>query len=333
MDRIAVRVSNEAIFAKFLSLTDKEYVDVFFSKNQAFAVNNSSEVFGYLPLACAGCSQESLISCRVSRTDLARLVSEGFLVFSIADGWVSIEFIDSENNKLYTLKLRNQQVHSEEYQDKLLLLSHVTKDMFFDADCLRPMCKLMKTYKAVLTIENGVISAPLPMRGKIFQEADTGIAFAYTAEKLDMLLSISGRIFSAENYVGASAQGISILVTKCRGLDNSEYALFKEAKSAFVCTLDLQRLRSVIAKYDRDDGVITINVQKQHAILQKGRAQIIVPVRVSDVQRSAKCDLETIDIPTDALKRVFSKLSNCVFRFSQKKYAMLFEAEGIEFYL
>ena len=50
-------------------------------------------------------------------------------------------------------------------------------------------------------------------------------------------------------------------------------------------------------------------------------------------QRSAKCDLETIDIPTDALKRVFSKLSNCVFRFSQKKYAMLFEAEGIEFYL
>lgn len=74
MDRIAVRVSNEAIFAKFLSLTDKEYVDVFFSKNQAFAVNNSSEVFGYLPLACAGCSQESLISCRVSPAEAAQAI-------------------------------------------------------------------------------------------------------------------------------------------------------------------------------------------------------------------------------------------------------------------
>lgn len=332
MHEYVLRVDDTAAINQLLSLTDKEYIDIFFTKDFAMLVNNSSEVFGYLPWRCSGTDGEQA-ACRVDRVGLQKLLIEGFLVFTLNDTWVEVSFIDSENHTLYKLRFRNQQVNREEYQDKIDLLSRLTDDMFFNAGPLEPMCRLSRYGKSLLTVEDGVVSTGIGGRGRMFQEIDIAQSFSCTADKLYMLLGMSHRLFGIENYIGVKTRGIGVLVTKCRGMDNSEYNLFCEAKAAFMCTMDLRPLRAVVAKYDVKEDSIKVDMEKGEAVAGARRMQIVVPVPLSDVRKSAKCSLREISIPVSLIKKEFSRLKSCVFQFAQKRHAMLFECENIKFYI
>lgn len=333
MHRFILQINNLASFSKFLSLTDKEYVDVYFTNGGNFMVNNSPELFGYFPFKGTSNNLDEYVSCRVKRMLLLKLSVEGFLVFNVDNTSVVLDIIDTENVKTCSIRFARQQTNKEEYEYKVDVISRVTNDLFFHVSDLKGFCKVAKASRSVISVRNGIASASIGGRGRIYQTTGVGCSFSCIADRLSLLMSYSDNIFSIENFVGIMTRDMTVLVTKCNGISNEEFQLLEEAKSAYVCKIDLAALRAVLAGLDIKESMVTINLETKEALLSRDREQIAVPVKVWDVRKSADYHLESIQLPVELLKNVFVRLPNCTFQFSKKKYAMLFENDGIKFYI
>ena len=114
--------------AEFISLTNKEYFDVFLSKDNALFITNSVEVFGSLKLR-ARCDEE--ISFRLDRALFGRLAVEGLVKVENGDD-VKLTFCTAEGNELYSMSCAKQITYSGDYEEKIKLLTGITRDMYIN---------------------------------------------------------------------------------------------------------------------------------------------------------------------------------------------------------
>lgn len=334
MHKFVIKISDIELFKKFLMLTDRDYVDFFFENNITYAINNTAEVFGYLPFRGVHNEVDDIIECRVNKKILLKICTEGFLIFLIEDAYIQLDMIDPTNNLLCRVRSRKQAVDKQSYTDKIRVIASLTNELAFSASELREFCRIVGATKSIISLDNGIASSTLIGRTHAFQETKiTDTNFSISSDKLRLLLSLSSTLVSVENFLGVCTSTMCTLVTKCRSFDNIDYHALEESKSAYKCTVNLNSLRAIINKLDLKQDTIEINLVTKMVELEYGSSTISIPISVIDEQKADGYTVKPIKILTSLFKLSFNKLPNCIFDISIKKYCIQLTCGNVKFYL
>lgn len=175
-----IYVENVDRINEFISLTNKEYFDVFLSKDNALFITNSVEVFGSLKLR-AKCDDE--ISFRLDRALFGRLIVEGLVSVENGDD-VKLIFQTPDGNELYSMQCAKQITYSGDYEEKIRILTSVTREMYVDIGEIHDLCRLCRMYKSIISVANGFACVHVNGNGRIYKSVKCTKSYAITATSL-----------------------------------------------------------------------------------------------------------------------------------------------------
>ena len=315
--------------AEFISLTNKEYFDVFLSKDNALFITNSVEVFGSLKLR-ARCDEG--ISFRLDRALFGRLAVEGLVKVENGDD-VKLTFCTAEGNELYSMSCAKQITYSGDYEEKIKLLTGITRDMYINIGEIRDLCRLCRIYKSIISVGNGFACIHVNGNGRIYKTVKCTKSYAITADKLSLLLRLSDKAFYVNDYVGVYSSGLYVLVRTCRGFANDDYFILDEQKSAFICKINLVNVFVWLSRVQLRADVLSFDFMRREVSVKFDNYQLSVPLYTKDEQKTEKYQLETIDIPVNILKDYLAKLKSPEVVFKKKLNFNQIEADGIYFFI
>lgn len=216
----------------FLNLNDLEYVDLFLSRGKSILVSNTAELFAALSLYTECSADESSANIRLPRKMLASLVCEGNIIIKVKEHEVVLLFYaNDQTQERYSVTLGRQEVFSASYDKKIQILSEIDNANRFNAGDIKDIVNIGRVASSVISCQNEVASVTLVGRGRVFKPIEFKNNFAVSAARLSRLLSVSNTLFDIENYVGVATKELSILATKSRGSDNSDFELIQHEKS------------------------------------------------------------------------------------------------------
>ena len=325
-----VYIDNLSNVTDFLSLSNKVYFDIFLSKNKVRFITNVPEVFSILELK-AKC--DDAISFRLERSLFTRLITTGRIEIINNTDSVTLIFYNAEGLQLYELQCLKQETYSGDYAHKIELLQALDQNMFFDVSDLRTLCNLAKNNKSIISVNNGVASIHVNGSGRLFQPMHIDKYFAVSADKLALLLKISNRVFSVQDYLGVMSGNFVLLVKKCIGYSNDEFSILNEQKAAYICDLDLANIRSLLSKIQIKSENICLDFNRREISMDYAKSKLKVPLYLKNERKAETYSLETIDFPVNVICNYLCKLNSSIVLFKKKKNFIQLEINGLYFFL
>ena len=324
-----IYVENFDRINEFISLTNKEYFDVFLSKDNALFITNSVEVFGSLKLR-AKCDDE--ISFRLDRALFGRLIVEGLVSVENGDD-VKLIFQTPDGNELYSMQCAKQITYSGDYEEKIRILTSVTREMYVDIGEIHDLCRLCRMYKSIISVANGFACVHVNGNGRIYKSVKCTKSYAITADKLALLLKLSDRAFYVNDYVGVYSNGLYVLVRTCHGFANDDFFILNEQKAAFICKINLVNVFVWLSRVQLRADVLSFDFVRREVSVKFDNYQLSVPLYTKDERKTEKYQLGTIDIPVNVLKDYLAKLNSPEVIFKKKLNFNQIEANGIYFFI
>lgn len=325
-----IYIDNVERVNEFISLTNKEYFDVFLSSDNVMFVTNSIEIFGYLKLR-AKCDME--ISFRVDRALFGRLVVQGLVTIENYENDVRLVFRTSEGNELYSMLTAKQITYSGDYEDKIKLLTGITNDMYVNIGEISDLCRLCRVSKSIISVGNGFACVHVNGNGRIYKSIKCTKSYAITADKLALLLRLSNRAFCVNDYIGVYSNGLYILIRMCRGFANDDFLILNEQKAAFICKINLVNVFVWLSRIQLDADTLSFNFARREVSVEFDSYKLTVPLYTKDERKTDKYTLETIEIPINILKDYLSKCKSSEIIFKKKLNFNQIEAGDIYFFI
>lgn len=302
----------------FLNLNDLEYVDLFLSRGKSILVSNTAELFAALSLYTECSADESSANIRLPRKMLASLVCEGNIVIKVKENEVVLLFYaNDQTQERYSVTLGRQEVFSASYDKKIQILSEIDNANRFNAGDIKDIVNIGRAASSVISCQNGVASVTLVGRGRVFKPIEFKNNFAVSAARLSRLLSVSNTLFDIENYVGVATKELSILATKSRGSDNSDFELIQHEKSNAVFEANFENLYVFLAKININLENITVNLDRRCCDIEESNKKYSIPVTITNLKRVGA--VSEIKIPYYVFKTVLLHKSHNTLRFSNTR--------------
>ena len=154
-------------------------------------------------------------------------------------------------------------------------------------------------------------------RGRVFKPVEFKNNFAISATRLNRLLSVSNTLFDIENYVGVTTKNLSILATKSRGSDNSDYELIRQERSNAIFQANFENLYVFLSKMNISMENITVNLDRRCCDIEESNKQYSIPVTISNLRRVG--DVSEIKIPYYIFKTVLLYKSHSTLEFNNTR--------------
>lgn len=302
----------------FLNLNDLEYVDLFLSRGKSILVSNTAELFAALSLDTECSADESSVNIRLPRKMLASLMCEGNIVIKVNESQVILLFYaNNQTQERYSVILVRQEVFSAAYDKKIQTLSEIGSASRFNAGDIKDIVSIGKASTSVISCQNGIASVTLVGRGRVFKPVEFKNNFAISATRLNRLLSVSNTLFDIENYVGVTTKNLSILATKSRGSDNSDYELIRQERSNAIFQANFENLYVFLSKMNISMENITVNLDRRCCDIEESNKQYSIPVTISNLRRVG--DVSEIKIPYYIFKTVLLYKSHSTLEFNNTR--------------
>lgn len=272
---------------QFLNLNDLEYVDLFLNKDKSILVSNTTELFAALSLKTDVSADEQPTNIRLPRKMLASLVCDGNITVSVTEDTVMLVFYsEALAQEKYSVSFGRQEVFSASYDNKIRVLAEIGNASRFNAGAIKDIVRIGKACTSVISCQKGVASVTIADRGRVFKTVNFDNSFSISSSRLSKLLSISNTVFDIENYIGIATNRLSILATKCRGTDNSDYPLVQAEKSNVVFEAEFENLYAFLSKMSIDLDSLTINLERRCCDIIDSNKKYSIPVTIKGLKRT-----------------------------------------------
>jgi len=230
---------------------------------------------------------------------------------------VLLFYANDQTQERYSVTLGRQEVFSASYDKKIQILSEIDNANRFNAGDIKDIVNIGRVASSVISCQNEVASVTLVGRGRVFKPIEFKNNFAVSAARLSRLLSVSNTLFDIENYVGVATKELSILATKSRGSDNSDFELIQHEKSNAVFEANFENLYVFLAKININLENITVNLDRRCCDIEESNKKYSIPVTITNLKRVGA--VSEIKIPYYVFKTVLLHKSHNTLRFSNTR--------------
>ena len=317
----------------FLKANDSEYVDVLLNKDTSLFITNSNSMFGCLSLTTEVSPTYEPIEFRMPVKLLKNIAVEGYFYVSDTVEGITTAFYTDRDILVARVTFVKQNIFTDSYRHKLELLQNIKNysNGVFKANELMKICRISKTSGGIVTCNRGIVGSNLSGRGKIFyvpeEESIKKQTFSIMASSLSLLMSVSSRLTSIENFICANKDSLTILATKCVGDTNEEYAIMEMAKAKFRCNIDLANVVAFVRNMGMKINVLELDLNKKVCIFDEGNIKYETPFHIKDLVQAPNSELDIIVIPVAILNELFSGMS-MNFMIEKKKNFIKISSEN-----
>lgn len=316
-------VQDIGTFKLFLKLNDTDYVDVLLNKGMSSFISNSPSLFGCYSVATETTAVFEPLELRIPVKLLEHLLCEGSFYVEKLENDIRMSFYDIANTKVGAATFVYQTIFTDSYEHKLNLLANTKAyGKPINMQELYRLCKISKTSSGVITLGKGLAGSTISKRGRVFYIPSDNLLkeqqFSISASSMLLLLKLSQNVFSAENFLGASKNGLTLLATKCRGDSNDGYELLEEAKAKFRCDVDIERVVNFIKNTKININALHLDIEQRICTFEQTYSSYEIPFAVANLEKSPKATLEPLVIPISIINEISSGL-DMNFTIEKKK--------------